>query len=185
VAVGDSITGGSHDDNLADGVGYEPVLVNLLAFSPSKPYPIVVVNAGVSGTTSADGASSIGTTLSLHPSAGFFLVMYGTNDAFIPAVSKATFKSNMQAIITAIRNAGKIPYLAKVPFTTDPLVSDTAILDYNTAIEELRVSNGISVVAPDFYSWFQSHPGELADGVHPNGTGYQSMANIWFTALTP
>ena len=183
VAIGDSITAGSHDTIFIDGIGYEPILEILLAASPSKGYPITVANAGVPGTTSANGASSIASNLSFYTSAKYFLVMYGTNDASIPAVSKGDYKANMQAIITAIKNAGKVPYLAKVPFTTDPLRSDTAIQEYNAAIDELRASNGISVVAPDFYAWFQSHQDELDDGLHPNGTGYQSMAARWFDVL--
>lgn len=181
VAVGDSITLGSHDTIPGDGTGYELILENLLA--ASKGYPITVANAGVPGTTSADGASLIGGNLSFYTSAKYFLVMYGTNDASIPAVSKADYIANMQAIITAIKNAGKVPYLAKVPFTTDLLRSDLAIQQYNAAIDELRASNGISVVAPDFYTWFQSHQSELDDGLHPNGTGYQSMAARWFEVL--
>jgi lysophospholipase L1-like esterase len=186
VAVGDSITAGSQDDNLADGIGFEPILNNLL--TAAKGYPHTVVNEGVSGDTSADGAALISTPgpnnpLSKNPSAKYVLVMYGTNDASIPAVSKATYKSNIQAIITAIKNAGKVPYLGKVPFTLDPLRSNAAIQEYNAAIDELRNFNGISVVAPDFYAWFLSHQSQLADGIHPNGTGYQSMANLWFNAL--
>jgi lysophospholipase L1-like esterase len=186
VAVGDSITAGSQDDNLADGIGFEPILNNLL--TAAKGYPHTVVNEGVSGDTSADGAALISTPgpnnpLSKNPSAKYVLVLYGTNDAFIPAVSKVTYKSNMQAIITAIKNAGKVPYLGKVPFTLDPLRSDAAIQGYNAAIDELRNFNGIPVVAPDFYAWFLSHQSQLADGIHPNGTGYQSMANLWFNAL--
>jgi lysophospholipase L1-like esterase len=181
VAVGDSITRGAGDDIAADGFGFEPILGNLL--TSSKGYPNMIVNQGVSGTTSADGAASITSILAKIPSANYYLVMYGTNDAFIPAVSKAGYKANMQAIITAIKNGGKIPYLAKVPYTSDPLRNTVAIQDYNAAIDELRDSNGISVVAPDFYTWFQSHQGELDDGIHPNGTGYQSMANLWFSAL--
>jgi len=186
VAVGDSITAGSQDDNLADGIGFEPILNNLL--TASKGYPHTVVNEGVSGDTSADGAALISTPgpnnpLSKNPSAKYVLVLYGTNDAFIPAVSKATYKANIQAIITAIRNAGKVPYLGKVPFTLDPLRSDAAIQGYNAEIDELRNFNGISVVAPDLYAWFQSHQSQLADGIHPNGTGYQSMANLWFNVL--
>jgi len=182
VAVGDSITLGSHDTIPGDGFGYEPVLDSLL--TAQKRYPHVVFNEGVSATTSANGAALISATLSdpVHQSARYFLVMYGTNDASVP-VSKAAYKSNMQAIITAIRNAGKVPYLAKVPFTTDPTRSIAAIQDYNAAIDELRVSNGISVVAPDFYAWFQSNLDELDDGIHPNGTGYQSMAARWFEVL--
>ena len=58
------------------------------------------------------------------------------------------------------------------------------IIEYNAAVDELFVSNGIAVTPPPSYEYFQAHLGELADGIHPNGTGYQSMANLWFIALT-
>jgi lysophospholipase L1-like esterase len=190
VAVGDSITRGSGDNIPSDDVsldgrnsggGFEPILNNLL--TGVKGYPHTVVNAGVSGETSANGVNRISSVLSGNPSAKYILVLYGTNDASIPAVSKADYKANMQAIITAIKNAAKVPYLAKVPYTLDPLRSNPLIQEYNAAIDELRDSNGISVVAPDFYFWFESHPGELGDGIHPSGIGYQSMANQWFFVL--
>jgi lysophospholipase L1-like esterase len=188
VAVGDSITFAAGDDILADGMGYEPVLGNLLF---NDPYTIA--NAGVDGTTSADGAASIATTLSNYPSAQYYLIMYGTNDSniFWGPVPKATYKANMQAIITAIKNAGKIPYLAKVPyvdssnpnFPAGENFSDVSIQQYNQAIDELVLANGIPITPPGFYAWFQSHTSQLQDGIHPTGVGYQSMANLWFGAL--
>jgi lysophospholipase L1-like esterase len=188
VAVGDSITFAGGDDILADGKGYEPVLGNLLL---NNPY--TVANAGVNGTTSADGAASIDTTLSNYPSAQYYLIMYGTNDSniFWGPVTKATYKANMQEIITAIKNAGKIPYLAKVPyvdssnpdFPAGENFSDVSIQQYNQAISELVLENGIPVTPPDFYAWFQSHTSQLNDGIHPTGVGYQSMGNLWFGAL--
>jgi lysophospholipase L1-like esterase len=190
IAIGDSITAGSQDTIPSDGTGYEPVLGYRKL---NNPY--TVANEGVSGTTSADGAASIAGTLSSYPSpsAKYYLILYGTNDADIGSgvVTKAAYKANMQAIITAIKNAGKIPYLAKVPYVdpTNPSfpaglsISDGAIQQYNQAIDELRTSNGISVVAPDYYTWFQSHTSQLDDGLHPDGTGYQSMANLWFNVL--
>lgn len=181
VAVGDSITLGSQDDISSDGIGFEPILNNLL--TAAKGYPHAVVNKGVSGHTSANGAASIGGTLTAEPNAKYYLILYGTNDAFIPAVSKATYKANMQTIITAIKNAGKIPYLAKVPFTTSASISLTSIQNYNAAIDELKTSNGITVTPPNFYTLFQNTSLLDADGIHPNGTGYQSMANGWFNAL--
>ena len=51
------------------------------------------------------------------------------------------------------------------------------------SIDELKIANGLQVIPPDFYAWFNSRPDQLADGLHPNGTGYQSMANLWFNAL--
>jgi len=196
VAFGDSITRGSGDDIFSDDVsldgrnsggGFEPILNNLL--TAAKGYPHTVVNAGFSGDTSAVGVSKIGGILLGNPSAKYFLILYGTNDASVP-VLKATYKSNMQAIITAIKNAGKVPYLGKVPFTLDPLRSDAAIRDYNAAIVELKNENGITVTPPDFYALFQNASLLDPDGIHPNGTGYQYMAGSisnsfsWFTALT-
>ena len=193
MAIGDSITVGSHDDNLADGIGYEPILSTLLAASRG---PNTIVNEGVSGTSSADGAASISSTLSKYPSAKYYLVMYGSNDAYIPAIPSGmglipgdagysgSYKDNMQKIITAILAAGKTPYLAEVPYTSDPLRSSAMIYEYNAVVDELYIANDIRITPPPFYAYFQTHLGELADGLHPNGTGYRSMADLWFDALT-
>jgi lysophospholipase L1-like esterase len=191
VAVGDSITRGSHDDIFADGIGYEPILGNLLAAA--------VANEGVSGTSSADGVASIPSILSKYPSANYYLVMYGSNDAYNDTTTAAvpsgmgllpgnpgyadSYKDNMQKIISAILAAGKTPYLAEVPYTSDPFRSDSMIQEYNVVIDELVLTNNITVVPPAFYAYFLAHQGELADGLHPNGTGYQSMGNLWFNAL--
>jgi lysophospholipase L1-like esterase len=194
VAFGDSITAGSHDDNLADGIGYEPILSTLLAASRG---PNTIANEGVSGTTSADGMASISAVLATYPNAKYYLVMFGSNDAQIPAVPSGwglnpedngysgSFKDNMQQIISAVLAAGKTPYLAEVPYTSDPSRSNAMIFEYNAVVDELCVSNGlpVSFVPPPFYSYFGTHPEELADGLHPNGAGYQSMAELWFTAL--
>jgi lysophospholipase L1-like esterase len=195
VAVGDSITLGSHDTIPSDGTGFEPILGTLQL---NNPY--TVANEGYSGYTSADGAASIAGTLSSYsnPLARYYLILYGSNDAFIPAVPSGSglnpgdpgysgsYKDNMQQIVSAVLAEGKTPYLAKVPFT-DPLlweeISNASIQEYNTVVDELRDRNGILVVAPDYYAWFQSHESQLDDGLHPNGTGYQSMATLWFNVL--
>jgi lysophospholipase L1-like esterase len=194
VAIGDSITAGSHDDISSDGVGFEPVLGNLL--TADKGYPVGVVKEGVSGTSSADGAASISSTLAKYPTAKYYLIMYGTNDAYIPPILSGmglipgdpgyygSFKDNMQRIVSAILAAGKTPYLAEIPYTSDPLRRNEMIYEYNAAIDELVITNNILVSPPSFYAYFMNHQGELADGIHPNGTGYQSMANLWFGALT-
>ena len=187
VALGDSITFGVGDDISGDGIGYEPILGDLLG--------AIVANEGVDGATSGNGAGSISTTLLKYPSANFYLVQYGTNDALIPPVPSGkglvpgnpgyngSYKDKMQKIISAILAAGKTPYLAKVPWTSYVDRSDGAIQEYNLVVDELRISNSILVMAPDLYTWFQSNPGQLADGIHPNEAGYQSMASLWLSAL--
>ena len=205
VAFGDSITFGSHDDFFSDDVsldgrnsggGFEPILNNRL--TAAKGYPHTVVNAGESGGTSAAGVSRIGGILSGNPSAKYFLILYGTNDAFLPAVPSGSglspgdagysgsYKDNMQRIISAVLAAGKTPYLAKVPFTGSAwngIISNASIQEYNTVVDELIIKNNILVPPPPFYAYFQTHQDELADGLHPNGTGYKSMANLWFNVL--
>ena len=184
VAIGDSITEGARDNIPADGIGFEPVLQNLL--SSARGYPNSIVNAGVGGVDSAYGAANISTTLLDYPQAKYYLVLYGTNDADIlrPSVAREVYKNNMQMILSAIRAAGKTPYLAKVPYNTTTRSSNSSILEYNQVIDELVAENGITISPPDFYTLFQNNTGLLdADGLHPNGTGYQSMADLWFSAL--
>jgi lysophospholipase L1-like esterase len=189
VAVGDSIT------RAGGGRGYEPTLSDLLR--NSNGYPNTVANWGVDGATSAGGARFISLTLSTVPQAKYFLVMYGTNDARLPGPLPSgkglrsgdpgysgSYKDNLQRIISAIRSAGKIPYLAKVPYTTWSSLDISSILEYNVVVDELVAANNIAVTPPDFYAYFQEHPDEISDGIHPNRIGYESMANLWFVALT-
>jgi lysophospholipase L1-like esterase len=189
VAVGDSIT------RAGGGKGYEPTLSDLLR--NSKKYPNTVANWGVDGATSLGGAISIAMTLSTVPGANYFLIMYGTNDARRPAPVpsgrgkrpgdlgyRGSYKDNLQRIISVIRSAGKIPYLAMVPYTTMRSIDISSIREYNEVVDELVAENDIAVTPPDFFSYFREHPDEIPDGIHPNRTGYESMANLWFIALT-
>jgi lysophospholipase L1-like esterase len=55
---------------------------------------------------------------------------------------------------------------------------------YNQVVDELVSENNIGVMPPDLYSFFSNNPGQLSSGgLHPNGTGYQSMAQLWLDAL--
>jgi lysophospholipase L1-like esterase len=202
VSMGDSITQGFGDNVLSDntsldgrntGGGYEPILNNLL--TNAKSYPHTVVNEGIGGTRSIDGVSLIPLLLSRHTDAQYFLIGYGTNDAGTPVSSglglhpgdsgyPGTFKDNMQRIITSIKNSGKLPYLAKVPYSLAPYTARNSLYQtYNQVIDELVSENSITVIPPDFYSWFQNHQNEFYDSLHPNGNGYQSMGNLWFNTL--
>jgi CubicO group peptidase (beta-lactamase class C family)/lysophospholipase L1-like esterase len=193
VAVGDGMTKGDRDDIPGDGTGFEPILGLLLSESTGRP--VEVFNEGASGATSADGAASIAAVLAKYPSARYYLIMYGSGDAIKPAVPSGrgllpgdagyagSYKENIQRLITAVLAAGKVPCLAEVPYTTDPARDSAMIFEYNAALDELYLTNDLKVEPPPMFQHFQSHPEELSDGVHPNGTGYRSMGNLWFEAL--
>lgn len=194
VAIGNSITKGSHDDIATDGIGFEPILANHLL--QLKEYSHTVINEGVSGNDSSEGLALLPTILGMYPQARFYLIQYGTNDAWAPRPSglglqpadsgyPGSFKDNMQQIITLIKNAGRVPYLAKVPIALGDFgYLNTAIQEYNEVIDELVADNNIGIVPPDFYYFFENNPDQIDDGIHPNGVGYQSMAIIWRDALT-
>jgi len=189
IALGDSIT-------LAEGGrGYEPTLSDLLR--NSRGYPNTVANWGVNGASSFGGAKFIPLTLSTGPRAKYFLIMYGTNDALLPRPTpsgkgmrpgdpgyRRSYKDNLQKIVSAILAAGKIPCLAKVPYTTSSSIDIASVREYNVVVDELVTANNIAVTPPDFYAYFQKHQDEILDGIHPNKTGYESMAYLWFIALT-
>lgn len=118
-----------------------------------------------------------------------------------------SFKDNMQQIIAAIDEAGKEGSLAKIPIalsscqTCDPYPDHSQgqkniiIQEFNEVIAELVADplNNITVIPPDFYAYFSyfdpitnrfRYQDEYATYLHPNGIGYQSMADLWFQALT-
>ena len=219
VAIGDSITNAYGDDDPSDdssadgrntGGGYESVLNDLL--TTYNGYPHTVINKGIPGALSVDGASLISITLAEHPEAIRFLVLYGTNDSdiFMPVPSgldlppddpgyPGSFKDNMQHIVDAINAAGKEASLSKVPIALadysngEPYENPSEgfknilIQKYNDVIDNLaaKLTNEIIVTPPDFYGYFEIHyANEYFDWLHPNGIGYRSMADMWFQALT-
>ena len=104
---------------------------------------------------------------------------------------------NAEQIIDDVMSSGKSPILAKVPIILGPCSvcapfpdPDTAprnelIEEYNKIIDALAEANGIGIapIEPDFYNYFRANQDEFADNLHPNGVGYQSMADLWFNAL--
>jgi lysophospholipase L1-like esterase len=207
VAMGDGITYGlgddmGADDNTADGRnllgGFESVLADGL--TAARGYPVSVVNQGVPGGSAFSGAASINQVLQNYPNANFFILMYGHNDVtagrpsgwgLVPGNPGYTgsYKDYMQRMITAIRNAGKVPLLAKhtAVMPLDGPV-DSAIQEYNLVIAELAadVNNGISVPPPDFYTYFRERTAtHYINPTEPNGLGYQAMGQLWKQAIAP
>lgn len=206
VAFGDSITVGIADDIASDntsndgrntGGGFPPILNNLL--TAAKGYPHTVIPEGIGGETSFLGTLRISSVLALHPNAQRVLVLFGTNDAnnnvktglgLLPGDSdySGSYKDYMQQIIDAIVASGKQAMLAKVPASnyTEPKRTSfhNTVQEYNSVIDELIALNGIVATAPDLYSYLLANPSEIsADLLHPNGNGYNSIANLWNNSI--
>lgn len=207
VALGDSISFGVGDDDTSDDTstdgrvtegGYPPNLNDLLTAARGYPHAVSKNNSAVPGETSSGMLARMPSAIAANAAADAYLIELGTNDgnrAFpVPsglgltagdAGYAGTFKDNMQKIIDSVRNAGAAPYLAKLPYANKGSTVDNAIQGYNSVIEELVVTNNITVTPPDFYNHFKSNPSHLSsDNLHPNGAGYKAMAQLWLNTLT-
>ncbi len=111
-----------------------------------------------------------------------------------------TYKDYMQQMINLINSAGKKVAIAKIPVVlgtssssgnyTLPITGDEyrniKTRDFNDAIDELVADpfNNIVVTPPDLYLYFiDNYTNEYFDNLHPNGMGYDSMADLWRDAL--
>ena len=55
--------------------------------------------------------------------------------------------------------------------------------EYNLVVAELTLENGLPLIGPDFYAHFAQHPEQMRDRLHPNGVGYQAVADLWLETL--
>jgi len=194
-------------DGRNTGGGYAPILNDLL--TADRNYPHTVENEGVPGDTSIDGLAGIAAVIAEHPVANFYLLKFGMNDAR-PATTTpsglglapgdagyaGTFKDNMQQMIDAITATGADVVLARVNLALGDSAMGTQypnpetgartvnIFEFNLVIDELVAENSLSIAPPDFYDYFLlEFSTEYFDNIHPNGVGYESMADLWFDEL--
>ncbi len=150
--------------------------------SPSQ-YP-ATLDAGLGGWNSGGAVQDIDSWLALNPDVHYWLLGWGSNDA-LDEMSPDTFKTNMQTMVTKIKQAGHVPVLAHIPFSTYHNLPwlDGEIKSLNAAIDQVAQQNGLTP-GPDFYTLFKQNPSYLStDGLHPNDQGAVAMNEAWFKAL--
>ncbi|HEY3242238.1 MAG TPA: DUF2341 domain-containing protein, partial [Phycisphaerae bacterium] len=200
------------NDGRNSGGGYEPVLNNLLTSYKGYPQTVVDEAVGgttsADGLTIVNdlvakhaNAQRFLVDYGMNDARPWLPVPSGQGLSPGDAGYAGSFKDHMQQIINAIRAGGKSVALSKINIAladcNDPAncsaypnpdtgARSVLIKQYNQVIDELRsiAANNITVVPPDLYTYFAAHyTTEYYDYIHPNGIGYQSMANLWFNAL--
>ena len=167
VAFGDSITEGH-------GVTpYSAYLQNMLGGAAT------VVNQGVGGETTMQGARRIGGVLQTYKP-NYILIMEGANDAIL-GISYTTTKFNLSVMLDQC--GGTTPILSTItPNSRDSGLGSSIPNLYNNAIGSLAASRGIRLV--DSYSYVAPSWSSLTtDGVHPNEQGAQILARGFSAAL--
>ncbi|EKE44718.1 lipolytic protein [Oceaniovalibus guishaninsula JLT2003] len=166
-ALGDSLTQGY---GLVQEQGFVPQLERWLN---ARGADVVIVNAGVSGDTTAGGLSRVDWTLT--PDVDAMIVALGGNDllrGLDPAVSRA----NIDGILDAADAAGVPVLLAGLKAPGNYGADYQA--EFDAIFTDLAAQHG-TLLAPDFLGAIQSLPDRKAamadymqpDGIHPNADG--------------
>lgn len=170
-ALGDSLTQGY---GLPQGDGFVP---QLQAWLDARGAEVTVINAGVSGDTTAGGAARVGWTLT--PEIDGLIVALGGND-LLRGIDPAASRANLDAILDAADSAGVAVLLVGMQ------APGNFGADYKTAFDamypELAEAHGVL-----FYRSFMAgiagpnpDPARMlpylqADGIHPNAEGVRRI----------
>ena len=170
-ALGDSLTAGY---GLAEGEGFVPQMQEWLTAQGAE---VTLINAGVSGDTTAGGLSRVGWTLT--PDVDAMIVALGGND-LLRGIDPAASRANLDGILQQAGVQG-IPVLLvglTAPGNYGP--------DYKAAFEgmypDLAAEHG-ALLHPNFLEPMatKADRGESfrdlmqADGIHPNAQGVQRV----------
>lgn len=172
VAFGDSLTAGL---GVAAHESYPAQLQRRL---DEGGYGTVVVNAGVSGDTSAGGLRRVTWVLKSNPDV--VILELGANDG-LRGLSLAQTKDNLEQIIQRLRQAGVQVVLAGMKL---PPNYGTA---YREGFERIfpELARRYSLVLIPFFLEGVAASATLnqADGIHPTGEGYRVIVDLVFSAL--
>ncbi|NJC07670.1 arylesterase [Polymorphobacter fuscus] len=169
LAFGDSLTAGYQ---LRPGEGFAPQLQKALR---AKGRDVTVINAGVSGDTTAQGKARIAWGLQgLKTKPDLVIVELGAND-MLRGQSPATAKANLDAIIKDFKARGVRVLLAGM--LAQPNLGATYARDFNALYPALAKANKVALY-PFFMDGVAAVPGmQLSDGLHPTPKGLTVIVN--------
>ena len=169
LAFGDSLTVGYQ---LRPGEGFAPQLEKALR---AKGRDVTVINAGVSGDTTAQGKARIAWGLAgLKTKPDLVILELGAND-MLRGQSPATAKANLDAIIKDFHKRGIRVLLAGM--LAQPNLGAAYTKDFNALYPALAASNKVTLY-PFFMDGVAAVPGlQLADGLHPTPKGVIIIVN--------
>lgn len=170
--LGDSLTAGY---GLEEDQAY-PHLVEQLATHDHRDWRII--NAGVSGDTTADGLTRVPWVLRAHPQAVF--IALGGNDG-LRGLPVETSRANLRAIITRLRAGGAVPLLAGMQLPTNYGA------EYRTAFAAIFPALAAAEHVPLLPFLLEGVGGvprlNQVDGIHPTVEGQRLIAGHVYAFL--
>jgi len=160
LAFGDSLTAGY---GLPEAQGFTSQLQRALT---AKGYAVTVINAGVSGDTTAGGLARLDWALADQPNAA--LVGLGGND-MLRGLDPGAAKTNLDAILTRLGER-KIPVLL-LGMLASPSLGRTYTEPFNALYPDLAARHNLPLY-PFFLDGVATDRALIqADGLHPNAQG--------------
>lgn len=177
--LGDSLT---HGFGLPPEAGFVPQMQNWLTAQGAE---VTLINAGVSGDTTAGGLSRAAWTLT--PEVDVLIVALGGND-LLRGIDPAASKTNLSGILQVAKDAGVQAVLVgmEAPGNYGP--------DYKATFDAIYPALAKDFDAPLIPTFFMGYPeGGLAevqplmqaDGIHPNADGVKTVVEAMGPLLLP
>lgn len=165
VALGDSLTAGY---GLPEGEGFVP---QLQAWLTAQGEDVQIVNAGVSGDTTAGGLSRL--DWSLTPETDALIVTLGGND-LLRGLDPAATRANLDAILTKAGERNLPALLIGLPGPAN--FGPEWKSEFDAIYPDLAAKHGVLLVLDFLAGLGGSDPATLqpllqSDGIHPNATG--------------
>jgi acyl-CoA thioesterase I len=165
VFLGDSLAAGLH---LPADQAFPAVVQRLLQGTGA---PFRLVNAGVSGDTTAGGLSRVGWILKQKPRV--VVLELGNNDG-MRGVPLDRIEQNLRAIIARVRGQGA--ELLLLGLRLPPSFGADYAAGFAALFERVAKDTGVAFV-PFFYQGVAGVPElNLADGIHPTEEGHRRIA---------
>lgn len=163
-ALGDSLTAGY---GLDQGQGFVPQLEQWLR---DQGADVTIINAGVSGDTTAGGLARVGWTLT--PQVDAMIVALGGND-FLRGLDPAVSRANLDGILAAGQQAG-VPMLL-VGLEVGANYGPAYKRDFEANYTDLAANYDVPLYR-DMFAGMRATDSDLrafmqADGIHPSAEG--------------
>lgn len=144
--------------------------------------PWRVVNAGLSGETSAGGLRRVNWILRQH--VDVFVLALGGNDG-LRGIPPETTRANLQAIIDRVRATCPAAPILLAGIVAPPNMGTDFTRAFAAIFPQLAEKNHLPII-PFLLEGVAGRPGlNQADGIHPNDQGHAIVAETVWTALRP
>jgi acyl-CoA thioesterase-1 len=141
-----------------------------------------VVNAGLSGETTAGGRSRVGWIL--RQPVDVFVLELGGNDGLRGLPLSAT-RENLQGIIDTVRRRSPGAQIVLAGMQIPPNMGQAYATDFKAIYQEIAAKNKL-VLVPFLLEGVGGHPDlNQADGIHPTPAGHRIVARTVWGVLQP